>query len=84
MSNTEEYNGWANYETWLVSLWLDNDWASYNALEVLKAEPMSDYRKAERLEEQVRELYDFELTGMVADLVNASFGRVHWIEIIRS
>lgn len=24
-----KYNGWTNYETWLVSLWLDNDQASY-------------------------------------------------------
>lgn len=23
------YNGWPNYETWTVSLWLDNDEASY-------------------------------------------------------
>lgn len=25
----DEYNGWANYETWAVSLWLDNDERSY-------------------------------------------------------
>lgn len=23
------YNGWVNYETWAVALWLDNDQASY-------------------------------------------------------
>jgi hypothetical protein len=23
------YNGWANYETWAVSLWLDNEQSSY-------------------------------------------------------
>jgi len=22
---TKEYNGWTNYETWLVKLWIDND-----------------------------------------------------------
>jgi hypothetical protein len=27
--NNETYNGWANYETWLVGLWLDNDAGSY-------------------------------------------------------
>jgi len=24
------YNGWINYETWAVALWLDNDPASYH------------------------------------------------------
>jgi hypothetical protein len=23
--NTKTYNGWTNYETWLVKLWIDND-----------------------------------------------------------
>jgi len=24
------YNGWTNYETWAVKLWMDNDQGSYN------------------------------------------------------
>ena len=26
---TMTYNGWTNYETWNVALWLDNDYESY-------------------------------------------------------
>jgi len=82
MSDMEEYNGWTNYETWLVSLWLDNDQASCDALEALWAEPASDSQKAERLEELVRELYEFEPCGLVADFVNAAFRHVNWMEIV--
>jgi hypothetical protein len=82
MSELTGYNGWSNYETWLVALWLNHDEASYNALKALKAEDKSEYRKAESLEELVRELYEFEPVGIVADLVNSAFGRVNWVEIV--
>lgn len=84
MDGITGYNRWSNYETWLVTLWLNNDSASYNALEALKAGDENEYRKAERLEKLVRELYEFEPGGLVADLVNASFGRVDWVEIVQS
>ncbi len=29
MSDAKRYNGWANYETWNVVLWIDNDQGSY-------------------------------------------------------
>ena len=27
--SADTYNGWANYETWAVKLWLDNDHGTY-------------------------------------------------------
>ena len=30
MTTSETYNGWANYETWNVALWLGNDESMYN------------------------------------------------------
>lgn len=30
MSDDKKYNGWTNYETWCVHLWLSNEEGSYN------------------------------------------------------
>lgn len=29
-TETKTYNGWTNYETWNVALWIDNDQGDYN------------------------------------------------------
>ena len=29
IANDRKYNGWTNYETWAVGLWIDNDQATY-------------------------------------------------------
>jgi hypothetical protein len=72
MNESTEYNGYSNYETWLVSLWLNGDQANYNALQGIKAKRfMSAHKKAEFLEELTRELYDFEPVGIVADFVKS-------------
>lgn len=31
MTEDKRYNGWANYETWNVALWIDNEQGSYRA-----------------------------------------------------
>ena len=28
--SSKRYNGWGNYETWLVALWLNNDQSTYS------------------------------------------------------
>lgn len=43
----KEYNGWSNYPTWCVNLWLDNDRGFYNdckhEAETILAETIDDY-----------------------------------------
>jgi hypothetical protein len=42
------------------------------------------HSKAEQFEELVRELYEFEPVGIVADFVNAALGQVDWVEIMQA
>jgi hypothetical protein len=36
VEKSEEYNGWKNYETWNVALWIGNDYPLYRASEGYK------------------------------------------------
>jgi hypothetical protein len=44
MSSTAEksYNGWANYETWAVALWIDNEEESYVSRQALARQAWRD------------------------------------------
>ena len=84
----KEYNGWYNYETWAVALWLDNEQGSQDYwLEVAE-----DYRKrridnakyamAECLKQAHEEALP-EVSGFAADLLGAAMSEVNWDEIAK-
>lgn len=88
------YNGWSNYETWAVALWIDNEVNSYRywreaAREAIEeAEPKYGLTSEERariaLADRLKSLHEEvmpEVEGMWADLLNASFGAVDWYEL---
>ena len=85
MTDTK-YNGWTNYETWLVNLWLDNDGAS----EYLRERCAETYEFSQDFDESdfadvirdyVAEAYEIPTSGMLADIVNAALSSVDWREI---
>ena len=39
VSDTDPYNGWKNYETWNVALWLGNDYPVYQITQGYKTYP---------------------------------------------
>jgi hypothetical protein len=75
-----KYNGWSNYETWVVALWLDNEEGSYNYWNEV-AEGLDVYDLSKRLEEEFEEFNPVEATGVYSDLLTHALGRVDWYEI---
>jgi hypothetical protein len=84
----KDYNGWTNYETWNVKLWMDNDqsiseyWqeqAEYSCTHFAGREHailnLRDVLQSSHLESAP------ELTGTYADLLNAALSEVNWYEI---
>ena len=96
MTTSTRYNGWTNYETWLVASWLDNEQQSADYWRQLAIEQDgSDARPygpgsysdaavglAEVLQEETEELIEAGLaTGLAADLMRAALSQVEWREI---
>jgi hypothetical protein len=90
------YNGWTNYETWAVALWIDNEQGSYESARELAKDL---YRQAEAdktftrrevavndLEDALKEEYEegnplADDATVYADLLRAALGEVNWREI---
>lgn len=93
MPSDETYNGWRNYETWNVHLWLSNDESSYNDVRQVIADRLaSDMETDDRiLADLVREYvgdtiglggYGDAITGMAGDLIGHALSRVDWSAIV--
>ena len=92
-----EYNGWTNYETWLVKLWMDNEEGSYlywqeqaRCVVVLgdaaihRAESDA-YELAMSLKDHHEEaVEELAAEGFISDLLNAAMSEVNWQEIATS
>ena len=88
MAENEKYNGYNNYETWLVALWIDNDQYYQEMVHEIAGEYQEDddtNQCASALKSFVVEMPDvskvIETGGMVADLVNSTLSDVDWYEL---
>lgn len=79
-----EYNGWSNYETWVVNLWMTSDQCYYEELCRIISSEDDLSNKAEALEDWLRFEYDGECSSIWADLINNSLAQVNWYEIIEN
>ena len=90
MADNQTYNGWTNYPTWCVSLWIDNDEGTYGYSRELVAQVIEDsndkaenciYEIAQALESWAEDELLPEIEGFSNDLLSWAFGMVNWREI---
>ena len=75
--DTESYNGWTNRATWLVALWLDNEYELYTAVKsmpVINAATLKKFVKGYALN---------VCPGFKDDMKNANINDVNWDEIVK-
>ncbi len=83
------YNGYANFQTWDVSLWLDNDPGLYESVRRIASQAFQTYGNtpqglrfaAGSIEEMVKEMTPDLGASLFADLLGAALGEVDWLGI---
>lgn len=88
------YNGWTNYETWCVNLWMSNDEGTYEFWHDTAREIVEEHTDkaeaarvlADRLENDHEEHAHEAITAatVFADLLTAALDEVNWHEIATS
>ena len=75
------YNGWTNYETWAVKLWLDNEQGDQEMMEEIVRENTEDRIAGEVLRDTLAECMP-DLGGTLwGDLLSSAWEGVNWREI---
>ena len=80
---SEKYNGWANYPTWAVHLWLTNEEGLYDeSRELVQREYAYLSEREDALKEFVEELCPAsEEASVQSDLLGWALSQVDWREI---
>ena len=85
------YNGWHNYETWAVNVWLTNEPDAYERLMSIVQNPDTLGKQSTALKEWIRhdqgDMADNAepgVAGMYVDLLASAFDMVDWKEIIQN
>jgi ketopantoate reductase len=75
------HNGWTNYETWNVALWIDNEEGSHRERCDMARRARSASDLADRLKDWVTEMAPDLGASMFSDLLSAALSEVNWDEI---
>ena len=88
INKDSEYNGYSNFETWLMSLNLDNNQSLNDmVMTIANAPHLETYDKADSLKSQVEDMFYVEEYGIykICDTwTDRDFKEIDWCEIIES
>ena len=79
MSNDNTYEGWANWETWNVALWVDNEFKLYTAKIALLRELQEAGRSVTAV--HVWEFVHQKMNGRTPDVKHSQMSKVNYWEI---
>ena len=78
MTNSNEYNGWTNKETWLVNVWyMDHMPESFADVQQFHVEP-NELEEAVRYICEESEALSSLPAGLLSDFVSTCWGEVDW------
>jgi hypothetical protein len=73
---SQGYNGWSNYETWLVNLWFGDIFTEMSDQGQLHSEMLREF-----VEEMLESDGALPQYGFAADIMNAALRSVDWREL---
>lgn len=79
-TKNEGYNGYTNYETWNIALWMDNDQGEQDYW-ISQAEQADDVYELEVILKEYYQEQMPQLHGTWADLLQSALDSVNWREI---
>ena len=91
VAQADQYQGWHNYQTWAVNLWLTNDEAHYmrlrEILEFYNETPHGNRMAAECLltwVEETNPLSNPHDASMFSDILTYALAQVDYLEIVKA
>lgn len=98
MTTDNRYNGWTNYETWNLALWIDNEmgsqtywreraietYAHATANDTFTREDSAALDLAEELKDSIEQDAPELEPSFYSDMLNAGISEVNWYEIARN
>lgn len=83
----KDFNGWSNYETWAVYVWMENEEMNYRYLMELVEDARTETSPAAYLASKIKETVEDgrpETGGLYKDLLTNAIESVDYYEIAES